>query len=323
MPTGITLTDTINYSGMLHARTDKATKFIDAIYARGREGGRRTTNSVEFILAGGYKTRDPKQPEISEEQSLTAPDPKTTERDQESNVIQIYHESVAVSYMKQSNFNALGGVNVAGAANNTPNELDFQVGVVVDEMRKDLNWTTINGTYQYIPGSTTVAPKSRGLMEALQTNRFDIGGAYLSKNVVNDVLMNSIKNGFSPEGIEIWVNPDMMDIITDTYIQIPGSALPSSRTEGGVAYSTILTNYGDINIFWDTMIPTACISFINVSLLAIAEKPTINDRGENLGVLFYEPLAKTGASERGQLYGEIGFDYGAEWHHSIMTGIGR
>lgn len=318
-----TLSDTINYSGMLYTKTDESTRLLDAIYERGRDGGRRVTNSVEFVLASSYDMDDPTQPNISEDASLTAPTPETTAREQESNVVQIYQRSVAVSYMKQSNFNALGGVNLANATNNVPDELDFQIGRRVSQMRMDLNYTLINGVYQYTKGSTTIAPRTRGIVEALVTNKFDNANTPLSKNIVNDVLMNSIKNGLDPAGLEIWVNPDMMDIITDIYALLPGAALPATRTEGGISYNNIFTNYGEMTINWDTQIPTGNLLFLSMGQLAVAEKPYISDQGESLGVLFYEPLAKTGASERGQIYGELGFDYGAEWHHAILENISR
>ena len=319
-----TLTDTINYSGLLYTKTDENTRLLDAIYARGRAGGRRQVNSVEFVLANSYGLEDPTQPSISETQSLTAPEPETVEREQEANVVQIFHRSVAVSYQKQSNTGALGGVNVAGAANNVPNELDFQIGRRVSQMRMDLNYTIINGVYQYTKGSSTVASRTRGIIPAIKTNRFDAASAALSKNMLNDAIMNAIKNGFSPAGIEMWVNPDMMDVITDTFIKLTGSALPASRTEGGVAYSSIMTNYGELTVNWDTQIPTAKIALLSIGELAVAEKPVAFDtpQGVNYGALLYEPLAKLGASERGQLYAELGIDYGAEWHHALIENIG-
>lgn len=318
---GTTMTTTNNYSGLLYTKTDKNTRFLDAIYARGRDGGRSTTFSVEFVLANSYELDDPEQPNISETQSLTAPDPITTERAQESNVVQIFQQTVAVSYMKLSNYNALNGVNLAGVQNNVPNELDFQIGRRIDQLRMDLNYTIINGVYQFTPGSTTVAPRTRGILPAIVTNRFDAAGAELSKNLLNDAIMNAIKNGLDPAGLEIWVNPDMMDVITDTFTALPGSALPPSRDTGGVAYTTILTNYGELEVHWDTQIPSKMIALIAVNQISVREKPYVSEQGEMMGVLMYEPLAKTGASERGMLYGELGMDYAAEWHHALIHGL--
>ena len=40
------------------------------------------------------------------------------------------------------------------------------------------------------------------------------------------------------------------------------------------------------------------------------------------GHFFVEPLAKTGASDRCQLYGEIGLKYGAERAHGKLINLG-
>lgn len=317
-----TLTSTLNYSGMLYNKTDEATRFLDAVYARGKNGGRSTTNSVEFVTSSGYGLAEPSQPAISEQASLTAPAPKTVERGQETNVVQIFQESVSVSYMKQSDRNALSGLNVAGAQNNVPSELDFQVEKRAAQVKLDLNFTLINGIYQYTKGSTTVAPKTRGLLTAISTNKFDAKNAGIGKNLINDAIKNSILNGASAERFEMWVNPDMIDAITDAYAKLPGVALPATRTEGGMAINTIMTPYGMVTIYWEPVMPTGKILLCNMGVMAVSEKPYISENGQMMGVLMYEPLAKTGAAERGQLYAELGCDYGAEWHHALIDNVG-
>jgi hypothetical protein len=39
------------------------------------------------------------------------------------------------------------------------------------------------------------------------------------------------------------------------------------------------------------------------------------------GTLFSEPLAKTGAADREQIYGEVGLKYGNERAHAVMNGL--
>ena len=41
------------------------------------------------------------------------------------------------------------------------------------------------------------------------------------------------------------------------------------------------------------------------------------------GNFFLEPLAKTGAGEKYQLFGQIGLDHGPEWYHGKFTGIAQ
>ena len=317
----ITLSNTTNYSGMLYTRVDETTRFLDAIYSRGNGGGRRVTQSLEFVLSSGYEMDEPSQPEISEVESLTAPEPETTERDQEYNVVQIFQRTAKVSYVKQSNRDMLGGVNNANQANNVPNELDFQVGRRIAQMRMDLNHTLINGAYQYTKGSTTVAPKTRGLLPAIQTNRVDAAGANLSRYIINDTIKEAIKNGADPTAFEIWCNPDMLDVITDVYASIPGFVQPNARTEGGIAITQIMTPYAPLTVQWEPKIPTGQLALVDMSQMAVVEKPYFDINGNNLGTLFYVELATTGAGEGGFIYGELGTDYGAEWHHALITGL--
>jgi hypothetical protein len=37
--------------------------------------------------------------------------------------------------------------------------------------------------------------------------------------------------------------------------------------------------------------------------------------------IFYETLAKTGAAEKGQLFGQVGFDHGLPWMHGKITDL--
>jgi len=218
--------------------------------------------------------------------------------------------------MKLSNQEALAGVNLANAVNNVPDEFDNQVSKRVAQIRLNLNYTCINGVYQYTPGSTTIAPRSRGIINGIVTNKFDAAGAVLTKNMVNNAIKDSIANGLDPAGLEIWISPNMMDVITDTYVLIPGSTLPASRTVGGVAYSAIMTNYGELPIMWDPMFPDKKITFVHMGLMSIAEKPH-----PVKGVLFVEELAKVGAGEGAQVYGELGLNYAAEWYHAVLENL--
>jgi len=313
-----TTTSTINYSGLLRSRKDKRTRFLDAIYQRGKNGGTRKTDSIEFVLSSGYELEDGSQPDISETASMTAPAPDTTARDQEFNVVQIFQRSVKVSYLKQQNKGMLGGVNNANQESNVQNEIDFQVGKRVEQLRIDLNHTVINGVYQYTKGSQTVAPRSRGILAAIQTNRFVAAGATFNQALLDDALMNAIANGASPESMEIWCNPAMLRHITDSFALAPGFNLPETRTEGGMAITRILTPYGVISVEYEPEIPDKKIALLNMGEIAVAEMDYIDENGVNYGAMFYEPLAKTGAAESGQLYATLGTDYGAEWLHALL-----
>ena len=100
---------TLNYSGMLFNKGNTKTPLSSIIGSRAK-----VTNHVEFVTGQEYTTSGGAQPAISESASLTAPDASIVTREQKTNVTQIFHEAVGISYAKQSNMGTLSGLNVAG-----------------------------------------------------------------------------------------------------------------------------------------------------------------------------------------------------------------
>lgn len=85
---------------------------------------------------------------------------------------------------------------------------------------------------------------------------------------------------------------------------------------GGVNVQTIETDFGKINIMLDRYMPVDTLAVVSLEqckprFLLIPGK----------GHFFMEPLAKTGASTKYQLYGEIGLEYGNERAHGKITNV--
>ena len=314
-------TDTVlNYSGILYSKTNNNTPLLDAVYSRGKtfgDGvfgtGRRKVNSIEFAVSSGYDVGAGAQPEISESSSTVAPAATPVVRDQQKNAIQIFQNSVDVSYLKQSANGQMAGLNIAGQENNVPNELDFQVAAKMTLTKKDLNATLINGVYQE-GTSNTVAWKSRGLVAGITTNVAT--GTEFTADSLNAAMTAAMARGFTFDDgkIELWVNPADLSTINTTFSGLTGFGLPASRTEGGVAITTILTNYGNVEVHYDAMIAAGTYLLLNMGEIAIAELDV-----PTKGNFFYEALSKVGAAEKGQIYGQAGIDYGAEWKHIKFT----
>jgi hypothetical protein len=89
-----------------------------------------------------------------------------------------------------------------------------------------------------------------------------------------------------------------------------------SRTLAGVNVQQIETDFGRINIMLERVAPAGTLVFAHLRpcrprFMLIPSK----------GFMFVEPLAKTGAAENYQLYGEVGLEYGDESLHAKMTGL--
>jgi len=89
-----------------------------------------------------------------------------------------------------------------------------------------------------------------------------------------------------------------------------------SRNVGGVNLQQIQTDFGVFNLLLDRAIPRDVIVVTSLDELmpVFLETP-------GKGVFFAEPLAKTGAFDAVQLYGEIGLKYGAETSHGVLRGL--
>src|SRR5690606_8240445 len=87
-----------------------------------------------------------------------------------------------------------------------------------------------------------------------------------------------------------------------------------TRSVGGVSVQTIETDFGRLNIMLNRHMPADVLAVVSLDECApvFLEIP-------GKGFLFVEPLAKEGASDRNQIYGEIGLEYGNEKAHGKIT----
>jgi hypothetical protein len=97
----------------------------------------------------------------------------------------------------------------------------------------------------------------------------------------------------------------------------PSVVIPQSRTVGGVAIDTIVTDFGTFGVMLDRWMPTDTLALVNLAACA----PVFLEVPEK-GHMFVEPLAKVGAADKYQIYGEVGLEYGNEKLHGKITGLG-
>lgn len=298
----------LNYSGQLFDKTNTDTPLVANL-------PRRNTSSVEFVINSTYATEAPSIPSVSETASLTAPESTYVTRAQETNVIQNFHYATAVSYLKQANTGTLAGTNLAGQSNNVPNEFDFQMAAKTKKARTDLEMTLIQGTYNKAKTDAEVN-KTRGLVEAIKTNVLNAGAKELNYDNVSAILRTMAKNNADMSGLIIMCDDITKAQITNNFSKLPGFLLPNSRQVGGLAIDQIITPSGTVGLMTHRMLPEGTALIVNMSVLQIVEMPI-----PGKGNFFWEPLAKTGAGDKGQLFGTAGLDYGPEWYHGKITNI--
>ena len=303
----------LNYSGLLFAKGNTRTPLSSAI------GGRvKTTNYVEFPTGQEFAVEGGSQPEISETASLTAPDATVATRDQQTNVTQIFHEAVGVSYAKESNMGTLSGINVANQVANPISELDFQVGIKTQKIANDIEYTFINGVYQKATDDAT-PNKTRGLVNAITSNVYDATASASNFGVadVAEAVKKVYEAGAPVNDLTLWVNADTLLMLNKDAAKNNMTIVPADRTVNGIQLASILTPMGVVYLHLGEYLPKGTALLLNLSVISPVYQPV-----PGKGNFFLEQLAKTGAGDKYQLFGQIGLDHGPEWYHAKITNIG-
>lgn len=301
----------LNYSGMLFNKGNVRTPLSSIIGSRAK-----TTNHVEFVTGQEYASGgDGSQPAISETASLTAPDATVVTREQKTNVTQIFHESVGISYAKQSNMGALSGINIENQQANPINELDFQVSAKIQKVNRDIEYTFINGVFNKATSDATVN-KTRGLVSAITTNVTDMSGKPLGLWDIADMVKKIYGANAPTEGLCLWCDAITLFQINADAVQNGLTVVPAAREINGIALSSVITPIGVVYLYLGECLPAGAALLLNLDVIAPVYQPV-----PGKGNFFLEPLAKTGAGEKYQLFGQLGLDHGPEWYHGKFTGI--
>jgi len=301
----------LNYSGMLFNKGNTRTPLSAAIGSKAK-----LTNHVEFVTGQEYNTGTTgAQPAISENDSLTAPDASVITRAQKTNVTQIFMEAVGISYAKQSNMGTLSGVNIANQQANPINELDFQVAAKIAKVNRDIEYTFINGQYNKATTDATVN-KTRGLVEAITTNVTAMANQPLGLWDIADMVKKVYGANAPTSGLVVWCDAITLFQINADAVQNGLTVVPASREINGIALSSVVTPIGVVYLYLGEFLPAGTALLLNLDVIAPVYQPV-----PGKGNFFLEPLAKVGAGEKYQLFGQIGLDHGPEWYHGKWTGI--
>lgn len=302
--------NTPNFSGMLFNKGNTKTPFSTMIGAH-----RKFTNHTEFVTGQEYETAEGSQPNISEAESLTAPDASVLKREQKTNVTQIFQESVGISYGKMSNMGTLSGINVAGQQANPVSEEDFQIAAKMAKIGQDIEYTFLNGKYQKSTGDN-VPNKSRGLLTAIESNIVDADGKMLSFMLLCEAMKCiDDSNGDTTNLVVGLDSTGRLQLNADAAAN--GLTIVSAgRDINGIAVDQVLTPLGNVYLKTLKYLPTGTVALFDPSIMAPVEQIV-----PKKGNFFLEELAKVGAGTKKQIFGQIGLDHGPEWYSAKITNL--
>lgn len=141
---------------------------------------------------------------------------------------------------------------------------------------------------------------------------------------VNEFVQGIFDNGGLTQGATrtLFVPSIQKTLITKAYATAYGTTanatlgVSTGHTVGGVAVDRITTDFGDLNIVVERALPKDTIAAVSMEMV---DPVLLSIPGK--GVLFEEELAKTGATDKTQIYGEIGLKWGNELAHGVLRGL--
>ncbi|TQK29384.1 DUF5309 family protein [Arthrobacter sp. SLBN-53] len=303
-----------NYTGRLFTVAPSDTPLLSLI---GGLGNGKRTDSTEFE----WQTEDLESTSANNSRTEGAPAPTASEvsRSNVTNVVEIHQEAVEVSYTKQAATGIHNGINSSDGSNPVVDELSHQIDLKLRKIGVDIEKSFLAGVYAK-PANNATARQTRGVLTAASTNVFANGGTgrAISKSILDNALAAMFGNGapLSNDTTVLMVGPGQKVKLSDLYGQTPLNAPVQSRNIGGYSLQSIVTDFGEFGIVLNRWFPAGGIGIIDLSVL----KPVFLEI-PGKGVMFAEPLAKTGASEKYQLYGEVGLEYGPEQYHGWIKDL--
>ena len=314
-----------NYVGELFATSPEDTPLLSMI--GGLTGGESV--GAKLFEWQGYDLRDAAD-DRQRLEGADAPDGESRVRYNASNVVEIHQEAVSISYTKQGTTkqrNTGGAAIVTLGSTTIPvDELAWQLEQQFKQIARDVEKTLITGVYAN-PGDNATPRKTRGLLAAIVTNTLagpesgtatsidPYGWDGVTDDTIGDLMQKAWASGGLQEGETrtVIVNAPGKRRLTKVFVKDRGYQ-ESSRNVGGVNVQTFETDFGKCNIMLNRYMPNnklvaGSLEDLKPAFLEIPGK----------GHFFAEPLAKTGASDKVQIYGEIGLQYGNERKHAVLT----
>lgn len=304
-----------NYHGMLIGISPEDTPFTSAI--GGLLGGIKTAEATEFEWQT-YDLRAADQATRVRLEGADAPGAEERVRANVTNVLEIHQEAVDISYTKLAARGSFSGTNNGGQSDDVSlDEFAWQIEQQVKQIKRDVEYSFVQGVYQK-PADNTTPRKTRGLLPAIATNVIVKAAAPApTRGDVLDLLQQVYDNGGIQESetAALMVNSVQKRWVTKLFIT-DGNYREQSRNVGGVNVQTIETDFGRLNVMLNRYVPQD-----QIVVVSLEQCKPVGLEIPKKGVFFVEALAKTGASEKGQLYGEFGLEYGSERKHGKITGL--
>lgn len=313
------------YVGELHDLQPQVTPFLSMA---GGLNGVKFVESREFV----WQVEDGEASAAGDTQLENAdPSASSVPRQQVKNVVEIHQEAVEFGYTAQAVVGQLAtdNANIEGM-NPVRDPMQHQINKKLGKIARDVEKSFLSGSLVN-PSDNLTARETQGILGAVTSHSINYttgaggkGSAYTTiRECLNDLLVDmyqpsaeALTSPASEDGTLVLIVGASTKVTISNEYSGSGALEPRDRYVGGVNIGNIVTDFGDIGIVLDRYLPTTVALLADMSVVRSVVLPI-----PGKGAFFAEPLAKTGAVDKIQLYGEIGLEYGPESFHGQITAI--
>ncbi len=243
-------------------------------------------------------------------------------RNERRNVVAIHQYGVELSYTKQASVGLLGSTGASPATSATSilgnqpvqDEFSWQLMIKLEQASLDVEKMILDGTFTF--PNTTAARQSQGIVgviaAATTTDYTADSGRTVDRTVIDDLSKKLYDEGAKMANCILMVSSlGKVDLGNAYALSSNGwNVQPRSYNVFGVNVTDIETGFARYPVIVNRHLDTDTVLILDLAVMAPRFLP-IPGRGH----FFMEPLAKLGAYDRAQLYGEVGLEYGpAGWH---------
>jgi len=301
-----------NFLGELFILAKNTNPYLEIV--GGLNGGRVRVVGGEEYNEGVFASQSAaSQPTLTEDQVIAGIAETDFTRSGSINTIQYFMRFVNVSYPKQSvpgfaTADGTTGLLDVSQPMNVRDEKAFQIQMNLVDLTNNFEFVGLRGVYQQ-KTSASVAPKTRGLLPHTKTNVVASTGDL--KKDLNALLKKMVDNKAPLRQAIILVGAFQKQEISSKW----GYA-PTDRNIGGVNIKQVETDFAVLPVLY---VPNMDPSVLEVAEMSVVRPTALPMPGK--GILFYEEKAAPGASNKGMLYGQLGWDNGPEVWHGKLTGL--
>jgi hypothetical protein len=271
--------------------------------------GVKVARALDFDMSQVFDVGTGEQTGLSENNVVAGVAATRATRVKEQNSVQLFQKIVDVSYVRES---VTTGLTNLGNEGNSQSPLSFQVDAALKKFQADWDYSALRGARVQGVDSTTLM-KMGGIYTAAAAgvNGVDLAAAALSFSAIDSLLAAMYTSG-APMTRPTFVVDAATKVKIATLAAAVNKYIPNVQGQVGLAVSQIATNFGILDIIVDVnMAPNTIL----VADMALVHPVYVPVKGTDILV---EPLAKSGASDKYQVYGQLSIDYGSANAHGAL-----